>query len=76
MLHKMEEKQSFYGELKCELVMHSAGELLTRLGVFNGYVSRYIGGFDGVHGWYGVDHWKNIISTLSGEGIMCVKYMA
>ena len=30
-----EEKQSFYDELKCELDMHSAGDLVMSLGDFN-----------------------------------------
>ena len=49
------------------------------LGDFNGHNSRHIDGFDGVHGGYGVVIGigrKNVIRVLSGEGIMCVKYMA
>ena len=34
--------------------MHSAGDFVMCLGDFNGYVSRHIDGFDGVHGGYGV----------------------
>ena len=34
--------------------MHSAGELVMCLGVFNGHVGRHIDVFDGVHGGYGV----------------------
>ena len=58
MLHKVEEvlrkKQSFYDELKCELDMHSADDLVMCLGYFNGHVGRHIDSFDGVHGGYGV----------------------
>ena len=34
--------------------MHSAGDLVMCLGSINGHVGRHIGGFDGVHGWYGI----------------------
>ena len=50
----MEEKQSFYDELKGEWDMHIADDLVMCLGDFNGYMGRHIGGFDGVHGWHGV----------------------
>ena len=35
--------------------MHSAGDLVMRMGNLNGHVGRHIDGFDGVHGGYGVD---------------------
>ena len=49
------------------------------LGDISGHVGRHIDGFDGVHEGYGagqrnlegIMHW-----SFSGEGIMCVKYMA
>ena len=47
----LEEKQSFYDELKCEWNMHSADDLVMCFGDFNGHVCRHIGG---VHGGYGV----------------------
>ena len=50
MLHKVEEKQSCYDEVKGEWDMHSAGDLVMCLGDFNGHVGRHVNGFDGVHG--------------------------
>ena len=50
----LEEKLSFYDELKGEWDMDSAGDLVMCLGVLNGHVSRHIDGFDGVHGGYDV----------------------
>ena len=35
--------------------MHSADDLVTCLDDINGHVGKYINGFDGVHGGYGVD---------------------
>ena len=43
------------------------------LGNLNGCADRYIGGFNGVNGGYGVGQ-KNVIRVLSGEGIMHVNY--
>ena len=40
---RFEEKQSFYDELKCELDMHSACNVVMCLGVFNGHIGRHIG---------------------------------
>ena len=51
----LEEKQSFYDELKCEWDMHSADDLVMCLCDFNGHVGRHIDGFNGVHGGYCVD---------------------
>ena len=71
----MEEKLSFYDELKCEWDLHSACDLVMCLGDINGHVCRHIDGFDGVHGGYGVGLRNfgrmNVIRVLSGEGIMC-----
>ena len=50
----MEEKHSFYDELKGEWDMHSAGDLVVCFGDFNGHIGRHIHGCDGVHGGYGV----------------------
>ena len=47
---RLEEKQSFYGEVKCVLDMYSAVGLVMCLGDFNGHVGRHIDGFDRVHG--------------------------
>ena len=52
----LKEKQSFYNELKCEWVMHSADDLVMCLGDFNGHGGRHIDGFEGVHGGYSVGH--------------------
>ena len=43
----LEEKQSFYDELKREWYMHSADDLVMSLGDINGHVGRHIDGFDG-----------------------------
>ena len=45
---------------------------------FNGHVGRHIDGFDGAYGRYGVGQWnleKRMLLVLSGEEIMCGKYM-
>ena len=69
MLHKLEEKQSFYDELK----MHSADDLVMCMGDFNGHTGRHIDGFNGVHGEYGAGHGtlEGTMLFMSGEGIMC-----
>ena len=54
----LEEKQSFYDELKCEWDMHSANDSAMSLGDFKRHVGRHIDGFDGVHGGYGVGKWN------------------
>ena len=51
----LEEKQSFYCELKCESDTHSADDLVMYMGDINGHVGRHIDGFEAVHGGYGVD---------------------
>ena len=50
----LEEKQSFYDELKYDWDMHSAYDLVMCLGDFNGHIGRHIYGFDGVYRGYGV----------------------
>ena len=50
----MEEKQSFYDELKGKWDMHSADDLVICLGDFNGHFGRHIDVFDEVHGECGV----------------------
>ena len=48
------------------------------LGV-NGHVGRHIDGIDEFCGGYGVGQWNfegTMLLVLSGEGIMCIKYMA
>ena len=49
----LEEKQSFYDELKCEWDMYSTDDLVMYLCYINGHVDRHIDGFDGVHGRHG-----------------------
>ena len=48
----LEEKQSFYIELKFEWDMSFSDDLVMYLGDFNGHVGRHIYGFNGVHGGY------------------------
>ena len=43
----LQEKQTFYDELKGEWDMHSASELVMCLGDFSEHVGRHIDGFDG-----------------------------
>ena len=50
----LEEKQSFYDELKCEWDIHSADDQVMCLGDINGHGGRHIDGYNGVHGGYGV----------------------
>ena len=64
----LEEKQSFYDELKCEWDMHSADDLVMCLEDFNGHFGRHI---DGVHQGYGVGHrncvWgRNCVCQIHG----------
>ena len=59
----LEKKQSFYDELKCEVDMHSADDLVMCFGEINGHVGRYFDGFDGVHGGYGVGQ-RNLEGAL------------
>ena len=75
----LEKKKSFYDEQKCEWDMHSADDLAICLGDFNGHVGRHIDGLDVVHGGYGEGQRNmegKMLLVLSGEGIMCVKYIA
>ena len=71
----LEEKQSFYDEMKCKWDMHSTDDLVIYLGELNGHVGRHIDGFDWVHGGYGVGQ-RNLegrmLLVLSGEGNMCI----
>ena len=59
----LEEKQSFYDELKCEWDVHSTGGLVMCLGNINGHVCRHIDGFDGVRGGYGVGQ-RNVAGRM------------
>ena len=52
-VRSLEERQSFYDELKCEWDMHSADHLVMCLGDSSGHIGRHIDGFDWVHGGYG-----------------------
>ena len=71
----LEEKQSFYDKLKCQLDMHSAGDLMMRLADINGHIGRHIDGFDGIHGGNGVGH-RNLkgrmLSVLCLAKELCV----
>ena len=49
----MEEKQSFYDEMKGEWDMDSASDLVMCLGDIDGHIGRHIDRYDGDHGWYG-----------------------
>ena len=44
---RLEEKQSFYDERKCEWDMHYADDLVMCLSDFNGHFGRHIYGYDG-----------------------------
>ena len=44
----MDEKQSFYDQLKNEWYMHNLYDLVVCLGNFNGHVHRHIDGFDNI----------------------------
>ena len=46
----LEDKQSFYYELKGEWDMHSAGDLVMCLNNVNGYNGRHIDGFEEGYG--------------------------
>ena len=56
--------------------MDGADDLVMFLGDLNKHIGRHIGGFHGVHGWCSVGQ-RNFEGRmlLSGEAIMCVKYM-
>ena len=74
----LEEKQSFYDELKCEWDMHFAGDLATSLGDISRHVGRHIDGFDGVHGGCGVSRRNfegRMLLEFCLEKKLCVKYM-
>ena len=57
----LEEKQSFYDELKCEWDMHYADDLVMCLGDLNGHIGRHV---DGIHGGYGVGQ-RNLEGRMS-----------
>ena len=58
-----EGKQSFYDELKCEVDVHSADDLVMFLGDINGHVRRHIYGSDWVHGGYCIGQ-SNLEGTM------------
>ena len=69
----MEEKQCFYGKLKGEWDMYSAGDLVMYLANFNGHIGRHIDGFYGVHEGYGIGQWNlkgRMLLVLSGKRIV------
>ena len=59
----LEEKQSFYDDLKGEWDKHSVGDLVMCLGDVNGHVGRHIDGVHGVHG-------GNVVGQRNLEGRM------
>ena len=63
----LEEKQSYYDELKCEWDMHYAGDIVMYMGDFNGHVCRHIDGFDWVHGVY-------VVGKRNLEGRMLLEF--
>ena len=65
----LEEKQSFYDEVKCELNVHSPHDFAMCLDDFNGYVGRHVHGFDEVHGGYGVGQ-RNLEGSMLLEFFM------
>ena len=73
----LEEKQSFYDELKYEWYVHSADNLAMCLGDFNGLVGSHIDCFDGVCGGYGVGQ-RNLegrmLLEFCLEKELCVSY--
>ena len=77
MWRKFGRKTVFYNELKCELDMHSAGDLVMCLGDINGHIGRHINGLDGVYGGYGVGQ-RNLERRMLLLLLMllCVKHMA
>ena len=46
--------------------MHSTGDSVMCLGVFNGHVGRHIDGFNGIHGGYGVGQ-RNLEGRMLSE---------
>ena len=47
-------KSSFCDEMASELDLKKVNELVFGLGDFNGHVGKFVNGFEGVHGGYGV----------------------
>ena len=68
----LEEKQSFYDELKCEWDMHSADDLAVCLDDINRHAGRNIDGFDGMHGEYGVGQ-RNFEGRMQSEFCLDMK---
>ena len=64
-------KSNCFNLFKSEWDIHSVDDILVRLGDFHGHV----GGYDGVYGGYGVFGKKNFTLVLSGDRIICDKYM-
>ena len=48
------EKNQFYNDMASEWDLQSPGEVALGMGDFNGHVGRWIDGFEGVHGGYGI----------------------
>ena len=47
-------KDQFYNDMASEWDLQSPGEVALGLGDFNGHAGRWIDGFEGVHGGYGI----------------------
>ena len=52
MLRRLEDQ--FYNYMASEWDLQSPGKMVLGLGDFNGHVGRRIGGFERVHGGYGI----------------------
>ena len=60
------EKKHFY-DLRSEWDLHSVGELVLGMGVFNGHVGKWIEGYEGVDG-------GNVIGERNVEGKMLLEF--
>ena len=48
------EKDQFYNDMASERDLQNPSEVVLGIGNFNGHVGRWIDGFEGVHGGYGI----------------------
>ena len=62
-----------------ECDMHCAGDIVMCMCHINGHIGRHIDGFNGGYGVGQINfegrRRREVIIVLTGEGIMCVKYM-
>ena len=71
--HIPQKRQSFYDKLKCELAMHSSGDVVMCLGDFNGHVGRHISGFDETHHVAGQKNLEGrMLLEFCLEKVLCV----